>query len=77
MDMIRIESAQTLTEQTFKTKKEVEVHFLVNCFCLLNCRMSMSGFGLLEAIELTVTAPEKCLVSVLSSDCGEGIILSG
>ena len=37
----------------------------------------MSGFGLLEAIELTVTAPEKCLVSALSSDYGEGIILSG
>ena len=36
----------------------------------------MSGFGLLEAIELTVTAPEKCLVSALGPDYGEGIILS-
>ena len=37
----------------------------------------MSGFGLLEAIELTVTTPEKCLVSALGPDYVEGIILSG
>ena len=42
-----------------------------------NCRMSMSGFGLLEAIELTVITQEKCLVSELGSDYGKGIILSG
>ena len=35
----------------------------------------MSGFGLLEAIELTVITQEKCLVSELGSDYGEGIIL--